>query len=333
MVVTGNQPTSAFLCPKCKKEHISKKPNDKAHRHWLRIESGLYAKYEVKLKKLKKTVELVTRVTGKKQAQPEEPKATQPESYKEDPFERTKDGHVVDLVETNPDKRFVVPKNFDEFSERYPNYIRRWVMKHTKKMSLDADVEDWEADLAFHMRYLPVASVHRVPGANGLNDGCIDRIQTFDPVRMHGATPARFFHFVNNLLRNCFITEISKRKRQPLHIPNNLSYGYVDEDSVGVVDDEYLHKNSPLLTRISEIRSGNEQTKLFVEEFYTFVQQKDPKVIPILDALRETGTHVQARKHLQIDKKLYNRQRKRIQQLSRAFLTLVNTPRVKEVYA
>jgi hypothetical protein len=37
---------------------------------------------------------------------------------------------------------FVVPKNFDEFYERFPKYVRRWVERHVDRSTPDEDVED-----------------------------------------------------------------------------------------------------------------------------------------------------------------------------------------------
>jgi hypothetical protein len=38
---------------------------------------------------------------------------------------------------------FVVPKNFDEFHERFPQYVRHWVNRHVDRSTPKEDAEDW----------------------------------------------------------------------------------------------------------------------------------------------------------------------------------------------
>ena len=101
---------------------------------------------------------------------------------KSDPF-TTKDGHYIGH------DRFVAPKNFDEFHERFPEYVRRWVERHVDRLTPHEDVEDWTQDLLIHLRYLPVISKYRDAGNE-------DIVQTFDPVKHHGANAARFFNYI-----------------------------------------------------------------------------------------------------------------------------------------
>ena len=75
---------------------------------------------------------------------------------------------------------FVVPKNFDEFHERFPHYVRNWVSRHVDRSAPREDVEDWTQDLLIHLRYLPAISKHREAGKE-------DIVQTFDPHKHHGA--------------------------------------------------------------------------------------------------------------------------------------------------
>ncbi len=61
-------------------------------------------------------------------------------TYKPDPF-TIKDGHYVGS------DRFVVPRDFDEFYQRFPDYVRNWVSKHVRTSAPKEDVEDWTHDL------------------------------------------------------------------------------------------------------------------------------------------------------------------------------------------
>ena len=95
------------------------------------------------------------------------------ENHKADPFS------VVDEHYVGHDG-FVVPRNFDEFHERFPEYIGKWVKRHVDRSTPKEDVEDWTQDLLIHLRFLPVTSTHREAGKD-------DVVQTFDPQKHHGA--------------------------------------------------------------------------------------------------------------------------------------------------
>ena len=58
------------------------------------------------------------------------------ESRKSDPFT------VVDGRYIGHDG-FVVPKDFAEFYERYPRYVRNWVARRTDRSTPKPDIEDW----------------------------------------------------------------------------------------------------------------------------------------------------------------------------------------------
>src|SRR5208282_5705844 len=100
-------------------------------------------------------------------------------AYKSDPF-TIRDGRFVGH------DGFVVPKDFDEFHERFPQYVRNWVKRHADRSAPKEDVEDWTQDLLIHLRYLPAISKHREAGKG-------DIVQTFDPYKHFGASSARFF--------------------------------------------------------------------------------------------------------------------------------------------
>ncbi len=74
--------------------------------------------------------------------------------YKTDPFTLI-DGRYVGH------DGFVVPKDFDEFHQRFPHYISNWVKRHTDRLALREDLEDWTQDLIIHVKYLPLRSKHR----------------------------------------------------------------------------------------------------------------------------------------------------------------------------
>lgn len=111
---------------------------------------------------------------------------------------------------------FVVPKDFDEFHKRFPDYVRNWVRRHEGASASREDVEDWTQDLLIHLRYLPLNSRHRDAGKE-------DVIQTFDPIKHFGANQARFQNYINLCLTNEFRSLHSKRMQDALSRPGNMS--------------------------------------------------------------------------------------------------------------
>ena len=111
---------------------------------------------------------------------------------------------------------FVVPKDFAEFHERFPQYVRNWVRRHADRSTPKEDVEDWTQDLLIHLRCLPATSKHREAGKE-------DIVQTFDPLKHYGASSARFFNYINLCLGNKFRTMRSTRMKDAICRPGNLS--------------------------------------------------------------------------------------------------------------
>lgn len=113
-------------------------------------------------------------------------------TYKPDPF-TIKDGRSVGS------DGFVVPKDFAEFHERFPDYVHRWVSKHAATSASQGDIEDWTQDLLIHLSRLPLTSKYREAGKE-------DIVATFDPLRHYGANEARFCNYINLCLANQFRT-------------------------------------------------------------------------------------------------------------------------------
>jgi hypothetical protein len=61
---------------------------------------------------------------------------TEKKPYRTDPFTLI-DGRFVGH------DGFVVPKDFDEFHQRFPHHIPNWVKRHTDRLALREDLEDW----------------------------------------------------------------------------------------------------------------------------------------------------------------------------------------------
>jgi hypothetical protein len=131
-------------------------------------------------------------------------------TYKSDPF-TVRDGRYVG------NDGFVVPRDFDEFYQRYPDYVRNWVSKHADRSAPREEIGELDARPA-DPRFTTCRSKHREAGKE-------DIVETFDPVKHYGANEARFRNYINLCLANKFRTMHSKRMHDALSRPANLSLG------------------------------------------------------------------------------------------------------------
>lgn len=263
-----------------------------------------------------------------------------PAPYTGDPFILTEDGHYMDVEELAkaPEKRFFVPKNFDEFYARYPHYIQNWVKRRLNKFAVDDDVEDWTQDLILHMRYLPIKSKHRQPGANGHVEGCRDVIETFDPVLQYGASERRFRNYLNFCLANKFLTVQAKKQKNPICRAGNIPFGSgsADENTNDMYGsgsgDEFVHANSEYLANNSAKSQKQQDDRLLTNEFRAFVELNDPSALPAIDALQSTGSVAEGAAFLGVEEGEYTRLRNRLKQLGQCFRNGSNVPKRRKPY-
>jgi hypothetical protein len=210
---------------------------------------------------------------------------------------------------------FVVPKDFDEFHQRFPHHIPNWVKRHADRLARKEDFEDWTQDLVIHMKYLPPTSKHREGGKE-------DIVQTFDPAKHHGANQPRFLNYVNLCLANKFRTMHSKRRKDAMCQTSNLSLTEaVDANTCGEADDEYCHEHSEYLRRAAAISEKRALDGTFIREFVDFVRREDPSVMPAIASILATGTPGDAAEFLGITEARFSRLRTRIRQLGKCFMT------------
>jgi hypothetical protein len=251
--------------------------------------------------------------------------------YTGDPFTVRADGHYVG------DDNFVVPANFDEFYERYPKYVLNWVKKRLNRFQVDEDVEDWTQDLLIHMKWLPQASKHRLPGANGRKEGCQDVIETFNPYQQYGASERRFRNYVNFCLANKFVTVQTKRQKNPVCRPGNIPYGNGSEeehqrDHNGSHADEYIHQNSQHLAAQAERIEKQHDDRLFTNQFKRYVRKEDPGVFPAIEALEACGPMGEAAEYMGVTDQEFGRYRARLKQLAETFLKNQKAPKQRKPY-
>lgn len=244
--------------------------------------------------------------------------------WKLDPYTISEDGHVVGQ------DGFVVPKDFAEFYERFPQHVRNFVHAHWTHAS-DTDREDREHELLLHLMTLPADSKFRQPGYNGIENGCEDRIQVFHPDSAYGASAKRFFWYINHCLRNHYFSQGRKAISNPVRRASTMSLNSADAAGE-IIDEEYV------FSRISkEYSSGCNYNHMLVEgvivnEFLEYVEEHNPELISVLDVIGAADTFVDAQRMLGMSEKLFLRARNRLVVLHKHFLAGEVPPRQRKVY-
>ena len=241
------------------------------------------------------------------------------ENRKPDPFT------VVDGRYVGHDG-FVVPKDFDEFHERFPEYVRNWVKRHVDRSAPREDVEDWAQDLLIHLRCLPATSKHRKAGKQ-------DIVQTFDPHKHHGANSARFFNYINLCLGNRFRTMHSARMKNPICRAGNVSLGgHFDESDSRQVDEEFCHLHSACLRGSCQRQERQRDARHALAEFLQFVRHEDSRMLPVMEAIATGGMPGAAAELLGTTKADFCRMRSRLRQLGRCFQSGDPVPTRRRTY-
>lgn len=241
------------------------------------------------------------------------------ERRKCDPF-AVVDGHYVGH------DGFVVPNNFSEFHERFPQYVRHWFKKHAGRSTPQVDVEDWTQDLLIHLNCLPPNSKHREAGKQ-------DVVQTFDPHKHYGASSARFFSYVNVCLMNKFRSIYSKRMKNPLCRPGNLSLTTdCDDTDRDQMDNESCHRCSEHLRSRCQGQEKQWDARLLLAEFAEFVKQRDSSLLPAMKAIAAVATSRAAAEFLGTTEADFSRMRSRLRELGRRFHTGEQVPRRRRRY-
>jgi hypothetical protein len=219
-----------------------------------------------------------------------------------------------------------MPKDFDEFYKRFPQYIRNWVSRHADRTASKEDVADWTQDLLFHLQHLSANSKYREAGKE-------DIVQTFDPHKHYGASQARFQNYINLCLTNKFRTLHSKRMKDALSQPGNVSLDTQREcGDPFSVSDEFCHFHSEHLQRAGNASEKRDQDRAFVGEFVDFVRREDPKVLPAVEALCLAQTQAAAADLLGMTEAQFDRAHNRLLQLGRCFLSGEPVPRQRKPY-
>jgi hypothetical protein len=234
------------------------------------------------------------------------------------------DGHYVGI------DGFVVPKNFQEYYERNPMGVRRFLMKKLHKQMVDEAVLDMEQDLLLFLHYLPEKSKHR-------KEGKTDIIQCFDPLRHHGASAKRFHNYIALCLSNRFCTLLHKQKRNPIYNKYNLSIQEnhsTDDTSVreeGTITPDKLPHVMAVKNHVDA--SQTEFQRLFIEQFKSYIQEHAPDMLPTIEAIANTESLKEAQKTLGLraTPRVFHKQRERLNTLKNCFLKGIDYKRLHGV--
>jgi hypothetical protein len=240
-------------------------------------------------------------------------------SFRPEPYAYN-DGHFVG------EDGFVVPKNFQEFSERYPNHVERWVRAHCKGAAFE-DMQDWSQDLLMHLSSLPPMSKFRKAGKE-------DVIETFDPARHFGANQRRFLNFVNLCLTNKLRSLFSKSRKNPLTRRSNLRL-WVEDDSRtnGVIGDEYCHFRSPELRYAADLQSKQASDRHFFAEFTDFIQERgEQELVTLMQAIAATRNGAEAIEMMGTSPRSMTRMHRRLRTLGECFVSGAPVPRQRKLY-
>ena len=243
---------------------------------------------------------------------------------KRDTFSISQDRHYIGH------DGFVVPINFAEFFDHYPQHVH-WQVRCQWSICSEVEREDRENELLLYLMTIPEKSKCRSPGYNGLPDGCKDRIQIFDPNRCGGANLARFFYFINLMLRNHLTSIVQKASSDPIGRYDTLSL-YSSAPDGTVIDEAYLSTLTSENSTVSMNYDQEIQSGIFMDEFFTFVRLYNPDLISVLNALPTTDTLGDAQKALGLTERMFGRARNRLAVLSLCFARGETPPRQRKVY-
>lgn len=226
---------------------------------------------------------------------------------------------------------FIVPRDFIEFYERYPNYVRNWVSKKLRKISTHPDVEDWTNTLLGHLCAVPQGKIieateeeeERHIGGSLAKRGFVDVVNAYNPWAHYGASAKRFFSFINKCLVNKYTSLTSKHRKDAMW------YQQFSLDDTGSIQTESGSQETGreylLMSRSTqyaeEVQKAIPKTadQILVDQFKDFLNRRDPSLIPLVDALMHKDKIEEILVSLGTDHNSFLRDRKKLQRLSRIF--------------
>ncbi len=132
-------------------------------------------------------------------------------------------------------------------------------------------------------------------------------VACFDPDRVDGSTQTKFFSYIDICLRNRFRDLLGKQKidaiRDAARNEDNMTISVEDTNGCSVEEgnggncegtQERVYKQSSLM-RLKVLTAFRQQeTMVFMDEFKSFVEEHDPDMVPLLEALKTSTTFADA---------------------------------------
>lgn len=231
------------------------------------------------------------------------------------------------------DQSFRIPGNFADFYAQYPTFVRNFVRRYMKSHPVQ-EQQDRESDLISFLATLPAESKFRNPGTGARPGGCTDRVMTFDPERVHGASAGLFFGYLNRILRNQFLNLEARKQSNPLTRCGTLRI--VGDDSR---DDSRTNGSEIGVERVSTLQkrgfprsSVSPEEHATVSKFLDFVREWNPELIPVLEIISSCTAYAEAQTDLAMDARLFGRARSRLKLLYTCFVTGKSIPKQRRVY-
>jgi len=252
-------------------------------------------------------------------------------------FQVTADGHFVGK------DGFVVPRDFGEFYERFPRYIKQFVSAFMRN-NTGGDCDDLEGDLILFLLTIPPDSKYRLPGCNGLPNGCTDRLQMFNPRLSFGCSMARWKSWLNRCLRNQLLHLLDKSAKNPILRHNTVA---IVNEHPGVsnasrthlpiaapnmkVNEDFVRKPRVFMTTCRDaVTELNKE--VFIRQFLTFVTFHNPELVPVMETLEIADSCGEAQVSLGLSKRIFNRHRSRLCVLAKSFLNDTAPPKQRKFY-
>jgi hypothetical protein len=220
---------------------------------------------------------------------------------------------------------FIIPNNFIEFYERFPNYTEQWARKNIRRPAVydRDDILDWGSELNLFLCSLPVNSIRRTSKIT-------DVVGAFDPTKCHGCSRARFFTFINRALSNRFKTLWTKFQRDSLRRVDNEQ---LQEQGV---ESEYDDSPAILPAVLDACCSSRElehsEQSIFLEQYRNFVLAHDSTLVPLLDSVYQFNSLRKTRQHLGWTSTSLEHGMERLQVLAACFTNNTSIPVPRKRY-
>lgn len=238
---------------------------------------------------------------------------------------------MENIIESN--KPLCIPRNFVEFYTRYSTYVRNFARGYMKGRPMQ-EQQDRESELTCFLLSLPAKSKFRLPGANGIPDGCTDRIMTFDPKRGYSDSAGHFWGYLHRILRNQFLGLEARKQSNPVTRQGTMR---IVADTSPSIPESARHE-----IRVDQVSAiyqsehtgscNDPQQNATVFRFIEFVGMHNPELVPVLETISSCTSYSEAQPNLRIDRRYFNRAKLRLRLPYTCFTSGNPVPRQRRRY-